>query len=238
MDNGWDKSASAWIDDMGERGDFSREFILDPALKARIAEKPFATALDVGCGEGRFCRVLKGLGIAAAGLDPTAALLERARALDPQGRYVEARAEAIPFDAGSFDLVVSYVTLVDIEDAATAIAEMARVLSPGGSLLVANLNSFVTAKGGESCIKNAVAGSEDTLLIDNYREVRADWVSWRGITIRNWHRPMGVYMAAFLDAGLQLVHYDEPMPVGGDEERARRFSRIPYFVVMEWRKPA
>ena len=69
MDNGWDDSAAAWIDDMGERGDFSREFILDPALKARIALKTFANALDVGCGEGRFCRLLEGLGIAATGID-------------------------------------------------------------------------------------------------------------------------------------------------------------------------
>lgn len=237
MDNGWDDSAAAWIDDMGERGDFSREFILDPALKQRIGMNGFTDALDVGCGEGRFCRLLQSLGIAATGIDPTAALLERARALDPNGRYVEARAEAIPFPDASFDLVISYVTLVDIEDADKAIAEMARVLRPGGTLLVANLNSFATANGGDSWVKNG--GKEAPCLqIDNYQQVRADWVSWRGINIRNWHRPMHAYMTAFLDAGLILSHFDEPVPVGGDPERAEWFTRIPYFIVMEWTKPA
>lgn len=236
MDNGWDDSASAWIADMGERGDFSREFILDPALMARIGERSFADALDVGCGEGRFCRLLKTLDIAATGIDPTSALLEQARALDPGGRYVEARAEALPFADGSFDLAVSYVTLVDIEDSDAAIAEMARVLRPGGTLLVANLSGFATANGGESTIKSAVDGSH-LFHIDRYQEIRANWVAWRGIKIRNWHRPMSAYMAAFLGAGLRLVHYDEPVPVGGDPERADWFARIPYFVVMEWEKP-
>ena len=236
MDNGWDESAAAWIDDMGERGDFSREFILDPALRARIGLGTFADALDVGCGEGRFCRILRELGIAATGIDPTAALLERARELDPEGRYVEARAEALPFADASFDLVVSYVTLVDIEDADAAIAEMARVLRPGGTLLVANLNSFATANGGASWVKCRGDG-DPCLKIDNYQQIRADWVSWRGITIRNWHRPMSAYMAAFLGAGLMLSHFDEPVPVGGDPQRAAWFTRIPYFIVMEWEKP-
>ncbi len=139
--NGWDDSAEAWIADMGAEGDFSRRHVLDAPMLARIRGRDFRNALDVGCGEGRFCRMLAAEGIATIGIDPTARLLAAARTRDPQGRYLEGRAEALPFDDASFDLVISYLTLIDIEDYAGGIAEMARVLRPGGSLLIANLNS-------------------------------------------------------------------------------------------------
>ena len=70
---------------------------------------------------------------AATGIDPTQSLLEVARKRDPSGDYRPGRAEQLDFDDASFDLVVSYVTLVDIADFRTAIREMARVLRPGGS---------------------------------------------------------------------------------------------------------
>lgn len=237
QDNGWEQSAKAWINDMGDTGDFSRQFILDPAMLSRIENRGFATALDVGCGEGRFCRMLSSRGISATGIDPTKGLLQRARSLDPQGNYQEAYGESLPFADKSFDLVVSYLTLIDIEGAEAAIAEMARVLKPGGTLLIANLNSFATANGGEGWITSDHKG-QPHFRIDNYHEERADWVSWRGVSIRNWHRPMSAYMRWFLSHGLTMVHFDEPLPVGGDAKRQEWYRRVPYFVVMEWRKPA
>jgi 2-polyprenyl-3-methyl-5-hydroxy-6-metoxy-1,4-benzoquinol methylase len=67
MNNGWELSAQAWIDSMGERGDWGREHVLDPVMHSRVAAGRFACALDVGCGEGRFCRMLKAAGVAATG---------------------------------------------------------------------------------------------------------------------------------------------------------------------------
>src|ERR1700756_2306865 len=148
MDNGWDSSAQAWIDSMGERGergDWGRQNVLDPVMMARVAQGGFGNALDVGCGEGRFCRMLGGAGVKAIGIDPTAKLLEMARCRDRSGDYRLGRAEQLDFADDSFDLVVSYITLVDIPDFRAAIREMARVLRPGGSILVANLTGFTSA---------------------------------------------------------------------------------------------
>src|SRR4029453_762598 len=100
MSNGWDASAAAWIAAVGERGDWSRQHVLDPALLERIAQRRYRRALDVGGGEGRMCRRLRAPPIPKVGIDPTAALLERARALDPSGDYRAAGAEAIPFADG------------------------------------------------------------------------------------------------------------------------------------------
>src|SRR3954464_2019079 len=63
-----------------------------------------------------FCRMLKASGITAIGIDPTRALVEEARRRDAAGDYGLGNAESLPFEAGSFDLVVSYLTLIDIAD--------------------------------------------------------------------------------------------------------------------------
>ena len=226
--NGWDDSAEAWIADMGDKGDFSRRHVLDAPMLALARGRGFRTALDIGCGEGRFCRMLAAEGIATTGIDPTLRLLDAARARDPQGSYLQARAEALPFADASFDLAVSYLTLIDIDDYAAAIAEMARVLRPGGSLLIANLNSFSTA--GDWTAEGKAAG----FLIDNYLDSRAEWESWNGILIRNWHRPFHLYMQALLKNGLRLAHFDEPAPTGGDAQQVARYRRAPWLHVMEW----
>jgi 2-polyprenyl-3-methyl-5-hydroxy-6-metoxy-1,4-benzoquinol methylase len=67
MDNGWESSAQAWIDSIGERGDWGRQHVLDPVMMARVAGGKFRNALDVGCGEGRFCRMLETAGVKATG---------------------------------------------------------------------------------------------------------------------------------------------------------------------------
>ena len=56
----------------------------------------------------------------------------------------------LPYADASFDLVVSYLSLIDIPDLPAAIAEMSRVLAPRGTLLIANLTSFNTALSGRA----------------------------------------------------------------------------------------
>jgi SAM-dependent methyltransferase len=233
MSNGWPESAGAWIADIGERGDFGREFVLDAPMLARVRDRGFATALDVGCGEGRFCRMLETCGVEAIGIDPTEALIRQARQRDPEGDYRLGRAEQLDFADGSFDLVVSYLTLIDIPEVGVAISEMTRVLRPGGTLLIANLTSFSTA--GQSWKLDAEG--RPAFVIDRYLEERAEWVGWRGIRIQNWHRPLSIYMSLLLAAGLQLRHFDEPAPRSGDPAKADRYRRVPWFLIMEWEKP-
>jgi len=72
------------------------------------------------------------------GVDPLGVALERARAQDPAGRYLEARAEALPFDDGSFDIAVLFNSLHHVAAARMdeALAEAFRVLRPDGVLYV------------------------------------------------------------------------------------------------------
>src|SRR5713226_6187082 len=82
--SGWAEAAAAWIADMGEQGDYSRACVLDRPMLERIHGRRFAIALDVGCGEGRFCRMLQAAGILTVGIDPTEELLRQARRRDPK----------------------------------------------------------------------------------------------------------------------------------------------------------
>jgi SAM-dependent methyltransferase len=239
MTNGWDESAGAWIADMGEHGDFGRRYVLDPVLlPLALAVRPRA-ALDVGCGEGRLCRLLRAQDVAATGIDPTRALIAEARRRDADGRYLVAEAASLPFREGAFDLVVSCLSLVDIPDPAPAIAEMARVLAPGGRLLIANSNGFNTAGDGRADLGWALSadGSKAHFRIDGYLEERSQWLEWRGIRVRNHHRPLSTYMRLLLAQGLVLTHFDEPRPAAGaPAQRAADYVRAPWFVVMEWAK--
>ena len=235
-DNGWDRSARAWLDEQGEHGDWARRHVLDRVMMERVRAANPKTALDVGCGEGRFCRMLIAEGIEASGVEPTRALREAAIARGPAGIYYDGVAENLAFQDNLFDLVISYLTLIDIDEYEDAIREMARVAVPGGRILVANLASFNTA--------NQLQGWTDTdkgrlFPIDRYLDARLEDVSWRDMAIRNWHRPLRDYMSAFIDAGLRLSYFDEPAPDGyppQDEAKADRYRRVPYFVVMEWIK--
>lgn len=232
--SGWDESAQAWIDEQGESGDFGRRFVLDAPMLARVRERGFSTALDVGCGEGRFCRMMQAIGLGTIGIDPTQALLARARALDPAGDYRSGRAETLEL-AVPVDLVVSYLSLIDIADLPAALSRMTACLRPGGSLLIANLTSFNTAGQPDGWHRDAEG--EPRFAIDHYLEERAIRASWRGIHILNWHRPLSTYMGLLLDLGLQLAHFSEPAPTGGDPAKADLYRRVPYFHIMEWHKP-
>ena len=231
---GWDESAAAWIAELDEHGDYTRTHVLDP-MKVRTIGRGFAFALDVGCGEGRFCRLMREYGISTVGIDPTSALLDRARHLDPAGDYRRARAEELPFPDAQFDWVVSYLSLIDIADAEQAIAEMVRVLQPGGTLLIANLTSFSSAA---ACgwVRDDTGQALHCHPVDNYLDERADWFEWNGIRVRNWHRPLSVYMRLLLAQGLRLTFFDEPAAIDNDDERAGHVRRRPWAMVMEWRK--
>lgn len=232
--NGWDESAAAWIADQAGGGDETRRYVLDAPMLA--AARGHRRALDVGCGEGRFCRMLRAGQVEAIGIDPTEALIAEARNQDTTGDYRLGRAEALDFPDAAFDLVVSYLSLIDIPDAVAAMAEMARVLAPGGTLLIANLSSFATAGSGVGAGWTEMPDGSRRFVIDHYLSARGDWAEWRGIRIHNWHRPLSFYMRALLGHGLELRAFDEP-PFTGPSARAAHYARMPWAMMMVWRKP-
>ena len=234
MKIGWDASAPGWLDHVGQQGDFGRQHVLDAPMIHRVRLSKARNVLDVGCGEGRFCRQMKALGLKCTGLDPTAQLLDAAKAADPDSQYVLGQAESLPFPDSSFELVVCYLTLIDIEGLTEAVAELNRVLKPGGQILIANLQSYNTAWELETLEKYLDGRVRAT--IKSYLQPRGNEASWGQIRIINYHRPLSDYMSLFLGTGLTLTHFDEPPATGGDPMRRRRYNNAPWFLMMEWQK--
>ena len=235
MNDGWKESARAWIEAVGTDGDWGRKYVLDAPMIGRVAGRGFSSAIDIGCGEGRFCRMMKAQGISVVGIDPTAELIAQAHHLDPGGDYRIGRAEALNMRDRSFDLAVSYLSLIDIPDTKSAIQEIYRLLRPGGTFLLANLQSFNTA--GDPSGWTREADGTRRFYIDHYMDERAQWVTWSGVRVQNWHRPLSIYMDALLQAGFILRHFAEPEPLGAPDEQSARYRRAPYFLIMEWQKP-
>ena len=228
----WSASADAWIAAQGEHGDFSRREIIDPALVRLLGNLDGLHVLDVGCGEGRFCRKLRTLGARPTGLEPVPTLLDRARELDPTGSYLQARAESVPLPDGSFDLVLSYLSLVDIEDDGAAAAEMVRMCRTGGRLVLATVSNM--ASTSDTWVKDPF-GNKLHRSVDRYMETFPIRLNWAGINITNFHRPLSRTVSLFTSRGCVLTDLVEPLPEAGSagyEDEAR----CPTFQILVFRK--
>ena len=96
--------------------------------------------LEVGCGPGRLSiRLARRHGLEVTGLDLDAAMIERARANageEPGPSFLVGDVASLPFPDGSFDLVVSTLSMHHWADQAAGLAEIGRVLRPGARALV------------------------------------------------------------------------------------------------------
>jgi SAM-dependent methyltransferase len=103
--------------------------------------------LDLGCGTGHHLAALRARGFDAVGIDGSGAMLAQARGLDAGARLAQSDGASVPFASGTFDFVLSVEVLRYLPDLAPTLAEAARILKPGGTLLAtavpwASLNGY------------------------------------------------------------------------------------------------
>jgi len=111
----------------------------DRRWKARVVElsavRPGLRALDLACGTGDIAFALATRGADVVGLDITHRMVQLARAKGGAARFVTGDMLALPFGDEAFDLVTTGYGLRNVPDIPRAIAEMRRVLKPGGVLI-------------------------------------------------------------------------------------------------------
>jgi SAM-dependent methyltransferase len=234
----WEENAALWIawaraDGHDSYHRFHRDLFFD------LLPPPGRATLDLGCGEGRVAADLTGLGHAVVGVDLAPSMVAAARAAHPRIRFEEADAASLPFADESFDCVVAFMSLHDMDDFDQAVREAARVLEAGGRLCIAvvhPLNSAGQFTGDEADAPFVIEGSY--LASARYEDVqRRDGLEMRFVSV---HRPLADYCAALRDAGLLIEELRETPRLDGIPdlpERSRRWLRVPLFLHLRALKP-
>src|SRR3712207_6548510 len=133
----WERRAAEWVAWARTPGhDVFFDRLNWPAFRA-LLPPPGRLTLDLGCGEGRVGRLLHAAGHRVIGLDSSPTLVGLARAAGGYEQVLHGDAASVPLEDGTVDLVVAFMSVHDMDDPAVALAEAARVLTPGGTLALA-----------------------------------------------------------------------------------------------------
>ena len=231
----WTEAAEDWF----QQDQSVRTGMLDSWMLEALGDVAGTSILDIGCGDGRFSRLLAGLGASVTGVDLTEPFIERARSLAVDSdTYIVGDAENLNgIESNSFDLAVSYIVLVDLLDYRNSIKAAYRVLKPGGRLVICNVHPMRTSvpfgwinQGGRKLF----------YALDNYTNEGPREFEWWGKSFVNMHRTLSSYVSAFVDAGFVLERLEEPVP--SEEQLAANPTfddeyRAPNFIIYALRKP-
>lgn len=240
LNSEWIELAPAWIKESREGRNPTRTGLLDAPMLKACGDVTGLRALDCGCGEGRFCRILLQHGVEyALGIDLCEPMILAARQLcTGKDEYRVADAQDLGFlEDASFDLVISYLNQCDLRDFQANNREVFRVLKPGGRFVIANLHPMRSAVGGWHRTEN---GEKLHVILDRYFEEGER--RWRMLKadFTNFHRTLSTYLNGFRDAGFEITRIEEPTisPEGLQEyPELSDEIRVPNFIIYVLSKP-
>jgi len=167
----------------------------EPVVAEFLHDRKPGVALDAACGTGRFAEFLARRGHQVIGVDSSPDMLAHARRRVPAGEFHVAGLDRLPLPDDAVDVVVCALALVHVSRLQPVLAEFARVLRPGGDLVISDIHHEHVNRG--SVIK-ASDPSGGRCIVATYR-----------------HR-FGDYLRAALSAGLQVRRCEEPGAAGPD----------------------
>jgi SAM-dependent methyltransferase len=232
----WERNAANWITWARLPGrDSYWRFHRDAFLA--LMPPPGRLTLDIGCGEGRLSRDLKALGHRVVAFDASSTAVDAARAADPEIDVRLADAAKLPLKDRCADLALAFMSLQDIDDAAGAIRETARVLDSDGRLCMAivhPINSVGQFESAEPDAHFTITGQYFEPY--RYRDVIETEVR---LVFESWHRPISWYVDALADAGLLVERLGEVRvpDEAVDAPPARRWQRLPLFLHIRALRP-
>jgi ubiquinone/menaquinone biosynthesis C-methylase UbiE len=237
-DDLWEANATWWQTGFTEGADAEYTEQILPLASEHLEGS--RAVLDVGCGEGQVARLAASLpGVTSVvGVDPTRAQLTLARQRGGGVEYAQASAAGLPFPSAAFDAVVACLVFEHIDDADTAIAEVGRVLRPGGRFLFF-LNHPLLQAPNSGWIDDRILDEQYWRIGPYLVEDRSVEEVEKGVFIPFIHRPLSRYVNAMVDAGLLVTRMEEPPPPPGFLVRAAEYvaaATIPRLLVLRAQK--
>ncbi|MEJ1199300.1 MULTISPECIES: class I SAM-dependent methyltransferase [unclassified Streptomyces] len=175
-----------------------------PAMLTLAGDVAGHRVLDAGCGSGPLTAALRDRGAVVTGIDASAGMLALARRRlgDDVALHLADLSDRLPFDDGAFDDVVASLVLHYLEDWEPTLAELRRVLRPGGRLIV-SVDHPVTAYTIRDPRPDYFANTSYTF----------DWMlGGQSTPMRLWRKPLHAMIDAFTTAGFRLSVISEPQP--------------------------
>ncbi len=221
----WEDQARWWQEGFTEGADEEYVEQIMP-LAARWLDG-HARVLDVGTGEGQVARQAVARGATTAvGLDPTVNQIAEAARRGGGPLYLQGAARALPFADGAFDAVVACLVFEHVVDVDEALAEVARVLRPGGRFAFFLNHPLLQTPNSGWIDDHVLDPPEQYWRIGPY--LREDLTLEEvepGIRIPFVHRPLGRYVNAMAAHGLLLRHMEEPSPPAGFLSRSPEYPQ-------------
>ena len=229
----WEVHAQWWQDEFTDGADPEYVEQILPIVAEYLGGA--RRVLDVGTGEGQLARHLIAHGAGAAvGIDPSDAQVAVARERAGGPSYARGAADNLPFPNATFDAVVACLVFEHIVAVDAAIAEVARVLEPGGTFLFL-LNHPLLQVPGSGWIDDHIL-DEQYWRIGPYlvEDVSIEQIA-PGVNLPFVHRPLSRYVNTMADHGLMLQRMLEPAPPPGFLARAPEYQEsaaIPRLLVL------
>ncbi|MFQ5568034.1 MAG: class I SAM-dependent methyltransferase [Rhodothermales bacterium] len=167
---GYDRWAARYEDNMNPV-----QILEADALLCLLPDLHDSTVLDLGCGKGRVSRLAQERGTKeTVGIDISAAMLKAAAEALPTARWVQGSVLDLPFEAASFDVVVGALMMGHVQPLERALAEVARVLRPGGFLVLSDFHPYAVLRGWQRAFTDPENGH--TFAIENHPHLFDDYV--------------------------------------------------------------
>jgi SAM-dependent methyltransferase len=196
-----------------------------PATLALAGDVAGRRILDAGCGSGPLSAALRDRGAIVTGFDASAGMIEQARrrlGADADLRVAELGGP-LPYADGAFDDVIASLVLHYLEDWGPALAELRRVLKPGGRLIVSVDHPFAIVG-----LQRQEGRTVDYFATYNWTE---DWtMGGQTVPMSFWNRPLHAMTDAFTAAGFRISVISEPDPAPEARELFPELAEKPRFL--------
>lgn len=130
-----------WVDNYDEPGNGLID-VEQPIVRSIIDKIPIGTALDAACGTGRHTEYLVSRGHRVIAIDGSVEMLTRAQTRVRDANFLRADLLNLPIPDDRIDLVVCALALTHVGDLSAAMGELARVLRPGGHLIISDAHGL------------------------------------------------------------------------------------------------